>query len=252
MTRAHLPGSSYTRLLSRRDVTRLLDPETCRVAVEEAFRQHGAGEAPPPGVLAVPAEGGGFHIKAGTLQGIRRYFAAKVNGNFSGNERLGLPRIQGVIVLCDAEDGSVLAVMDSSEITQLRTAAATAVAARELARPGSKAVTIVGCGVQGRAQLRALARVLPLTRAFAFDEREERAREFAADPFGRTRVSGLGSSRPRGGAGRERRVRHVHPFEGAASLQRAHPARDVRRRRRRRQRGETGRSTAGCSPPRPS
>jgi ornithine cyclodeaminase/alanine dehydrogenase-like protein (mu-crystallin family) len=169
-----------TRLLSRRDVTGLLDPDTCRVAVEEAFRQHGAGEAPPPGVLGVAGEGGGFHIKAGTLRGVRRYFAAKVNGNFSGNERLGLPRIQGVIVLCDAEDGSVLAVMDSSEITRLRTAAATAVAARRLARPGSKAVTIVGCGVQGRAQLRALARVLPLMRAFALDEREERAREFAA------------------------------------------------------------------------
>ncbi len=169
-----------TRFLSRLDVTGLLDPETCRVAVEEAFRQHGAGEVPPPSVLAVAGEGGGFHIKAGTFRGVRRYFAAKINGNFSGNEHLGLPRIQGVIVLSDAEDGSVLAVMDSSEITKLRTAAATAVAARELARPGSKAVTIVGCGVQGRAQLRALARVLPLTRAFAFDEREERAREFAA------------------------------------------------------------------------
>jgi ornithine cyclodeaminase/alanine dehydrogenase-like protein (mu-crystallin family) len=153
----------------------------CRVAVEEAFRQHGAGEAPPPGVLAVAGEGGGFHIKAGTLQGSRRYFAAKVNGNFSGNEWLGLPRIQGVIVLCDAEDGSVLAVMDSSEITQLRTAAATAVAARQLARPGSKTVTIVGCGVQGRAQLRALARVLPLTRAFALDEDGERAESFARE-----------------------------------------------------------------------
>lgn len=169
-----------TRLLSRRDVAHLLDPETCHAAVEEAFRQHGAGEAPPPGVLGVAGEGGGFHIKAGTLQGSRRYFAAKVNGNFSGNERLGLPRIRGVVVLCDAEDGSVLAVMDSSEITKLRTAAATAVAAKRLARPGSKTATICGCGVQGRAQLRALARVLPLTRAFGFDEREERAREFGA------------------------------------------------------------------------
>ncbi|HSB62931.1 MAG TPA: ornithine cyclodeaminase family protein [Thermoanaerobaculia bacterium] len=167
-----------TRLLSRRDVADLLDPGTCRVAVEEAFRQHGAGEAPPPQVFAVPVEGGGFHVKAGTLRGVRRYFAAKVNGNFSGNERLGLPRIQGVIVLCDAEDGSVLAVMDSSEITKLRTAAATAVAAAQLARAGSKTVTIVGCGVQGRAQLRALARVLPLERAFAFDENRERAARF--------------------------------------------------------------------------
>jgi ornithine cyclodeaminase/alanine dehydrogenase-like protein (mu-crystallin family) len=182
VTAAPPPSSPRaTRLLSRRDVAHVLDPETCRVAVEEAFRQHGAGEAPPPGVLGVAGEGGKFHIKAGTLQGSRRYFAAKVNGNFSGNERLGLPRIQGVIVLSDAEDGSVLAVMDSSEITELRTAAATAVAARRLARSASKTVTIVGCGVQGRAQLRALARVLPLTKAFAFDEDGERAESFARD-----------------------------------------------------------------------
>lgn len=174
------PGAP--RFLSRPEVESLLDEDTCREAVEEAFRQHGTGRAPAPGVLGVRAPGGGFHIKAGLLvRNGRIYFAAKVNGNFFENEKRGLPRIQGVVVLCDGEDGAPLAVLDSAPITALRTAATTAVAAKFLARPDSSTVTICGCGVQGRANLRALARVLPLTRAFAFDEDPGRAESFVRE-----------------------------------------------------------------------
>jgi alanine dehydrogenase len=110
----------------------------------------------------------------------RPYFAAKVNGNFPDNQKhFGLPTIQGVIVLCDAEKGSPLAVIDSRDITSLRTAAATAVAAKYLARHDSRAVTICGCGNQGRAQLNALSRVCRLQSVFAFDQNEEQALRFA-------------------------------------------------------------------------
>jgi alanine dehydrogenase len=71
--------------------------------------------------------------------------------------------------------------MDSIEITILRTGAATAVAARRLARRDSSVATICGCGNQGRVQLRALARVLPLSRVFAFDVDLRRARELATE-----------------------------------------------------------------------
>jgi len=169
------------RILDAGDVSVLLGIDECLEAVAEAFRQHGNGEAPPPGVLGIPASGGGFHIKAGLLRLDRLYFAAKVNGNFSDNERKGLARIQGVIVLSDGSDGSPLAVMDSGEITKLRTAAATALAARHLALPEASVVTICGCGVQGRAQLRALARMRPLSRVFAFDREKARAHAFAAE-----------------------------------------------------------------------
>ena len=127
------------------------------------------------------AAGGGFHIKAGILGGRTPLFAAKVNGNFFENERHGLPRIQGLIVVFDAETGSPLAVMDSIAITRLRTAAATAVAAKHLARPGSKVITICGCGVQGRAQLRALKRVLSIEAVFCFDAEKNRALHFAKE-----------------------------------------------------------------------
>lgn len=141
--------------------------------MEAAFRLHSEGRSLAPAVLGVPAGEGGFHVKAAGLDLGRRYFAAKTNANFPGNPRKhGLPAIQGVIVLCDADDGRVLAVMDSMEVTTRRTAAATAVAARRLARADSATVTICGCGTQGREQLRALARVLPLRRAYAFDTDE--------------------------------------------------------------------------------
>jgi alanine dehydrogenase len=168
-------------VLTRSDVESLLDPDNCLTAVEEAFRQYGAGEVSSPGALGVRAPGGGFHIKAGILGGKTSLFAAKVNGNFFENEKHGLPRIQGVIIVSDAETGTPLAVMDSVAITRLRTAAATAVAAKRLARAGSEVVTICGCGVQGRAQLRAVARVLPIKTVFCFDEKEEHALHFARE-----------------------------------------------------------------------
>jgi alanine dehydrogenase len=151
-------------------------------AVEQAFRLLGEGRAEPPGVLGMHCEGGGFHIKAGRLDLKSSYFAAKVNANFPGNPgRFGLPTIQGAVVLCDARDGRLLAVMDSAEITMQRTAAATAVAAKYLARPDSTVVTICGCGCQGRAQLRALASMFPLLKVYAHDVSPEQAQRFASE-----------------------------------------------------------------------
>lgn len=171
-----------TLVLTRRDVRALLGWDECIAAVEGAFRLHAEGRSLAPGVLGVRALHGGFHIKAAGLELGRLYFAAKTNANFSDNPRRhGLPAIQGVIVLSDADDGRPLAVMDSIEVTIRRTAAATAVAARHLARPESRTITICGCGSQGRAQLRALARVLPLRHAWAFDTDEPAARAYAAE-----------------------------------------------------------------------
>lgn len=171
-----------TLVLTRRDVQELLGLHDCIASVEAAFRLHAEGRSLAPGVLGVPASGGGFHIKAAGLELGRLYFAAKTNANFPDNpRRRKLPAIQGVIVLCDGNDGRPLAVMDSIEVTLRRTAAATAVAAKRLARSDSKTATICGCGNQGRAQLRALAHVLPLEGVYAFDADEQVARAFALD-----------------------------------------------------------------------
>jgi ornithine cyclodeaminase/alanine dehydrogenase-like protein (mu-crystallin family) len=168
-------------VLGRRDVLDLLSLPDCIEAVEAAFRAHAEGRVLGPGVLGVHAAAGGFHIKAAGLVGERSYFAAKTNGNFPDNPRRhGLPTIQGTLVLADADRGAPLAVMDSSSITALRTGAATAVAARHLARPASRRATVVGCGVQGEIQLAALAAVLPLARAWVLDMDHARAETMAA------------------------------------------------------------------------
>lgn len=171
-----------TLLLTRHDVAALLSIEESIAAVERVFKLYGEGKTQPPGILGVHARDGGFHIKAGLLDLDRSYFAAKVNANFPQNvKRFGLPLIQGVIVLCDGENGYPLALMDSIEITIQRTGAATAAAAKHLARSDSKLATICGCGNQGRISLQALARVFSLERAFAYDLDAARAEKFASE-----------------------------------------------------------------------
>lgn len=169
-------------LLTSGEIKSLLTLDECIGAVEHAFRAQGEGGALPPAVLSMHTDGGGFHVKAGFLDFGRSYFAAKVNGNFPENgSRLGLPTIQGVIILCDARNGTPLAVMDSRDITSLRTAAATAVAAKYLARDNSRTITICGCGNQGRVQLKALSRICRLETVFAHDSDGERALRFSED-----------------------------------------------------------------------
>lgn len=178
-----------TLLLTRKDTTALLNLGECIAAVERVFKLHGAGQTEPPGVLSVPARDGGFHIKAGLLALNRTYFAAKTNANFPQNVKcFGLPLIQGVIVLCDGTNGYPLAVMDSIEITIQRTGAATAIAARYLARADAKVATICGCGNQGRISLRALALVRPVARVFAYDQDEAQAQRFAAELAAELRI----------------------------------------------------------------
>jgi ornithine cyclodeaminase/alanine dehydrogenase len=106
----------------------------------------------------------------------------KVNGNFPQNgPRFGLPTIQGLIMLGDGVTGAPLCVMDSIEITIMRTAAATAVAARRLARPESSVLTICGFGSQGRAHLKTIRLVFPaISTAYVFDIDPDRATRFAA------------------------------------------------------------------------
>jgi alanine dehydrogenase len=179
-----------TLLLTRRDVASMLTIEDCTAAVERVFKMYGEGKTSPPGVLGVHAHDGGFHIKAGLLELDRPYFAAKVNANFPQNsKRFGLPLIQGVIVLCDAGNGYPLALMDSIEITIQRTGAATAVAAKYLARPDSETLTICGCGNQGRVSLKALANLFPIKTVFAYDNDTAQSLRFAREMSEETGIS---------------------------------------------------------------
>ena len=174
--------SEGTLLLRRSDVEQLLSLRDCIDAVEEIFRLQGHGKVPAAAILGVKAPGGGLHVKAGLLPGQKDYIVAKLNTNFPNNRaRSGLPTIQGVIVIYNAENGCPLAILDSIDITIKRTAAASAVAAKHLARENSSVATICGCGQQGRAQLRAMRTILPLKRIYAFDLNPRSAKKLAAE-----------------------------------------------------------------------
>jgi alanine dehydrogenase len=148
-----------TLLLTRSDIRGLLDMRDCIDAVETAFRLHAGGKIGPPGILGMHVPGGGFHVKAA---GMASYFATKTNANFPGNTRAhGLPTIQGAILLFDATNGRLLAIMDSAEVTALRTGA--------------------GCGAMSVAQLRAVAAVRELRKVLVSDLDPARARRFAAE-----------------------------------------------------------------------
>jgi alanine dehydrogenase len=168
-------------LLSYADVTRLLDLGECMQAVEMAFHRYAEGKTQPPKVLGTHVDGGGFHIKAGVMNLGRHYYVAKINANFPGNPGQGLPTIQGVVAVYDADDGRVLALMDSSALTIIRTGAATGVAAKYLSREDSRSLAICGCGNQGRISLLAIARVRSLEKAFVFDTDKKRAAQFARE-----------------------------------------------------------------------
>lgn len=175
--------SPPTLVLTRADIAGLMTLGDYRAAADEAFEAIAEGRALSPPPMHVPAEHGGFHAKGARLRtGRGDYVAVKLNGNFPGNPRqTGLPTIQGAIILSDATNGALRAIMDSIEVTLRRTAAATALAARHLARAGATTLTICGCGDQGRAQLAALAAELPLTRVFAWDVDAAAADGFIAD-----------------------------------------------------------------------
>lgn len=169
-------------VLPKQELTALMPFGEYVEAVADAFRMHAEGRSISPPPMHIPADGGGFHVKAGSLPIGPGYTAIKVNGNFPNNRAArGLPTIQGAILLFDTSTGSPVALLDSIEITIKRTGAATAVAARYLARPESQVGMIFGCGTQGRVQLTALRHQLDIRRVFVHDRDAGAADTFASE-----------------------------------------------------------------------
>jgi ornithine cyclodeaminase/alanine dehydrogenase-like protein (mu-crystallin family) len=169
-----------TLVLTRSDIAGLMAPGDWIAPVEAGFRALAQGRMQAPAPLHFSLEAGAVHAKAAALPQAR-IGAVKLNANAPANpERFGLPTIQGALVAFDLEDGRLLAVMDSIELTLRRTAAASALAARLLARPGAARMALVGCGAQALPQLEAIAAVLPIREARVWDRLPGRAEALAA------------------------------------------------------------------------
>jgi len=161
--------------LARVSMTDIID------ALEAAFREHGEGrtEMPPkPGVHSRPDAF--IHAMPAYIPALRAIGMKWVSG-YPENQRTNLPYISGLLILNDEETGLPLAVMDCTWITAKRTGAATALSAKYLARPDSKTVGILGCGVQGRTNVEALNALFPLARVIAYDTAADQADAFASD-----------------------------------------------------------------------
>src|SRR4030095_2033050 len=179
-------------LLSRSAIARLATTRDYLDAMQAAFADLAHERFEVPQVGHVPGIGGMFHIKSARRSGSPALAAIKVNGNFPENVvRRQLPTIQGLVALLDAECGCVLALMDSIEITARRTPAATALAAKYLARPGSRALAMIGCGVQAAYHVEALLDVVAVEAGVFCDPRGAAAEAFA----GRMQELGLQTRR---------------------------------------------------------
>jgi ornithine cyclodeaminase/alanine dehydrogenase len=161
--------------LSRAVVEELHIPiEEVIVAVREAFKQKAEGnaEAPPkPGIH--PRKDSFIHAMPAYLPRMKSAGIKWVSG-FPDNPRRGLPHISGLLILNDPETGFPTCIMDCTWVTAKRTGAATAVAAKHLARNDSQVLGVLGCGVQGRSNLEALkatCRSLNEVRAYDISKR---------------------------------------------------------------------------------
>jgi len=168
--------------LSRADVEAADVPMARIIAgLEAMFREKGEGrvEMPPkPGIH--PRPDSFIHAMPAYIPGLKSAGMKWVSG-FPENIGKGMPYISGLIILNDPETGFPVSVMDGTWITAKRTGAATAVAAKYLARPDSRIVGILGCGVQGRSNLEALGALFPLQRVLAYDTRSEASESYAQE-----------------------------------------------------------------------
>ena len=174
--------------LSQADVVTVgLEMAEIITALENMFHEKGTGrvEMPPkPGIHTMPDAF--IHAMPAYIPSLRSAGMKWVSG-YPENQKRGLPYITGLLILNDVDTGIPLAVMDCVWITAQRTGAATAVAAKYLARPDSELVGILGCGVQGRSNLEALNVLFPLKRVMAYDVDPEAQRRFVdemSDRFG--------------------------------------------------------------------
>lgn len=162
------------RVFTEDEIRKAVDDQVALTSAETAFRALATGRAVAPAPLGMdlPASRGEVHVKGAALEGAP-VFAFKVATGFYGNATLGMPTGAGLVLVFDAVTGFPLAVLaDNGYLTDLRTAAAGALAVRLLAPDRALRVGVLGAGVQARLQLRLMSRVRSLTEVRVWSPRE--------------------------------------------------------------------------------
>ncbi|MXY49433.1 MAG: ornithine cyclodeaminase family protein [Gemmatimonadetes bacterium] len=172
---------NLVRLLSRSDMASVLTMPDVIEAVEEGFRSAGERDDVPVRLPVHVADRPSVALFMPAYLAGSNTLGAKVVSAFHDNPARGLPMITGFYVLCDAETGRLIALMDATFLTGIRTAAASAVATKYLARKDSRVLGIIGTGVQGRFHVDAITAVRPIERIVVYNRTPERGRGLADD-----------------------------------------------------------------------
>ncbi|MGD8494958.1 MAG: ornithine cyclodeaminase family protein [Gemmatimonadales bacterium] len=175
-------------ILDHDDVVRLLEVDPLIEKLEEAFAAFSEGRASVPPRIAARTPHGWLGAMPGWVEGMG--LATKLVSVFPGNAGGPHPSHQGIIAFFDDETGTPIALLDAERITALRTAAASAVAARLLARPDARVLAVLGAGVQGRAHVEALPRVLELDEIRIASRSRDHVRALADDASALMAVAG--------------------------------------------------------------
>jgi alanine dehydrogenase len=170
------------RILSREDVRLALPMGRAIEVVKSAFAQLSTGdvEMPQRSSLNVPRHNGVTLFMPAYLAA-DDLMAVKILSVFNNNPALGLPLIHALVIVMDSNTGEMAALMDGTNLTALRTGAASGAATDLLARPEASSAAIFGAGVQGRTQLEAVCQVRPVQEAWVYDLTPERAEAFGAE-----------------------------------------------------------------------
>ena len=164
-----------TQLFNRTDISQTIDPNTLFVSMQSAFIDYSERRDIPARrfFTSLPGAGEAMVLMPGLVRDIPAY-TVKVNAKFAGQQ----PAIRGAVLLNDIETGALLAILDSFEITAIRTGLSAAMATDRLARPDATTVAVIGAGVQGVYQICYLDMLRKLDRIKVFDVSMQKSEEY--------------------------------------------------------------------------
>ncbi len=177
------------KMISKKQIEQVLTMEKSIDLVKRVYAAHGNNQVlMPPKITLDTGESNDWPPYGGSYNAMPAYIGADIDisgikwvWGFNDNHAKGIPYIGGVIILNESRTGEVLAIMDGSYITDIRTGASAGVAVRYLANKDSRILTIIGAGVQGRMNARAVAKELQLDEIRIADIRPEAAAAYAKE-----------------------------------------------------------------------
>jgi len=170
-------------ILNHEEVAELMPMSECIDVMTEALTALARGQVHLPLRMVVrpPDAAGMMGLMPAYMSGERAAYGLKAVCVFPNNPAIGKDAHQGSVMLFSAETGELLAMVNASAVTAIRTAAVSGVATRLLARKDASDLAIIGSGVQARSHLAAIAAVRPVKRVRVADQISERAQKFAAE-----------------------------------------------------------------------